>query len=111
MGIIKKVKEVVSTKKDKSGVATTKKDNKAPKANVGDPFLGMGVEFYPSDETRTAIATISDKKVFDGEIVLIIGDGIVKVKVEELAPRIFKCKSFNDPTLNTLIDNSWKEKR
>lgn len=95
----KKAKEITVEKTEKP--VAVKKDK-----NVGCPILGLGVNFYPSEEVR--VSKVLTKKSYVGKIVLIISDELVKVGVEGIVG-IFICKHEGDKGLNTNVDNSWAE--
>lgn len=100
----KKVKSEEVVKPGKNVVAIKDK-------NVGDPILGMGVKFLPSDETLSSCG-LSKKVDYFGKVVLVLGGvDIMKVSVVGLEPRIFVCKKVGDKSINSLVDNSWEEKK
>lgn len=110
MGIIKKVSEkLVSKKKEVVKEVAAKKEKVVEgDKNVGDPFLGMGVKFHPSEETIVNLG-LSKKVEYEGKVVLVLdGVGIMKVSVLGLEPRIFICKKANDKSIDMAVDNSWE---
>jgi hypothetical protein len=114
MGAIKKVKEAVKKVTKKGEIVTTEKQEinvikKVAKINVGDPILGMGVDFYPSEAVVDNFR-INYKKA-DGVIKELMGSTVmVIVNMADGVTRGFICKYALDETLDNKVENSWKEK-
>ncbi len=107
MALFKKGEKAATAKAKKSNdIEDVKKEPKAKSKNVGDPILGLGVNFYPSEEVRVNKAITQTN--IEGKVVLLVDDQITKVAVfVNGVEGIFKCKKSNDPTLNVAVDNSW----
>lgn len=107
MGLKSLIKKVKGSK-DKEEAIKVVKSKIVKDKNIGDPILGMGVKFYPSE----SVLNNFEKKDFalEGKVVEIFSGTIIKVSVLMLdgTDRIFKSKNVKDPSFDKKVDNSWE---